>query len=186
MIILLGITLKYSNLCTFSWFLVKLLLLIKTAQLTVRGLLDLVESTSTTIQPSRTAPRARFIPGSHDVAVDEGFPDLLPHLCLLETDQALTVAALLSCQATSSNLRGRHRKGRGSKEKGEGIRERGEGTSLSLSFSPFSPPPLPSPRLFCACRAIFKTSSKKLKCLKPYCKKKKKLREIFKYHLVRL
>ena len=40
MIILLGITLKYSNLCTFSWFLVKLLLLIKTAQLTVRGSLN--------------------------------------------------------------------------------------------------------------------------------------------------
>ena len=40
MIILLGITLKYSNLCTFSWFVVKLLLLIKTAQLTVRGLLN--------------------------------------------------------------------------------------------------------------------------------------------------
>ena len=40
MIILLGITLKYSSLCTFSWFLVKLLLLIKTAQLTVRGLLN--------------------------------------------------------------------------------------------------------------------------------------------------
>ena len=39
-IILLGITLKYSNLCTFSWFLVKLLLLIKTTQLTVRGLLN--------------------------------------------------------------------------------------------------------------------------------------------------
>ena len=147
MIILLGITLKYSNLCTFSWFLVKLLLLIKTAQLTVRGLLDLVESTSTTIQPSRTAPRARFIPGSHDVPVDEGFPDLLPHLCLLETDQALTVAALLSCQATSSNLRGRHRKGRGSKEKGEGIRERGEGTSSLFLFRPFLP--LPSPPLAC-------------------------------------
>ena len=39
-IILLRITLKYSILCTFSWFLVKLLLLIKTAQLTVRGSLN--------------------------------------------------------------------------------------------------------------------------------------------------
>ena len=39
-IILLGITLKYSNLCTFSWFVVKLLLLIITAQLTLRGLLS--------------------------------------------------------------------------------------------------------------------------------------------------
>ena len=34
-IILLGIALKYSNLYTFSWLLVKLLLLIKTAQLEV-------------------------------------------------------------------------------------------------------------------------------------------------------
>ena len=40
MIILLAITLKYSNLCIFRWFLVKLLLLIKTEQLTVRGLLN--------------------------------------------------------------------------------------------------------------------------------------------------
>ena len=32
MIILLGITLKYSNLCTFSWFVVKLSLLVITAQ----------------------------------------------------------------------------------------------------------------------------------------------------------
>ena len=32
-IILLGINLKYSNICRFSWFLVNLLLLIKTAQL---------------------------------------------------------------------------------------------------------------------------------------------------------
>ena len=39
-IILLGITLKYSNLCTLSWFVVKLLLLIITAQLTLRGLLS--------------------------------------------------------------------------------------------------------------------------------------------------
>ena len=77
MIILLGITLKYSNLCTFSWFVVKLLLLIKTAQLTVRGLLNR--------PPPRFSlkelPRARFIPESHDVPVDEGFPGLLPHLC---------------------------------------------------------------------------------------------------------
>ena len=77
MIILLGITLKYSNLCTFSWFVVKLLLLIKTAQLTVRGLLNR--------PPPRfnlkELPRARFIPESHDVPVDEGLTGLLPHLC---------------------------------------------------------------------------------------------------------
>ena len=146
MIILLGITLKYSNLCTFSWFLVKLLLLIKTAQLTVRGSLNRPPPRFSLQEP----PRARFIPGSHDVPVDEGLPDLLPHLCLLKTDQALTVAALLSCQATSSNLRGRHRKGRGSKENGEGIRERGEGTSSLFPFRAFLPlasPPLPSPVL---------------------------------------
>ena len=77
MIILLGITLKYSNLCTFSWFLVKLLLLIKTAQLTVRGLLIRPPPRFSLQEP----PRARFIPESHDVPVDEGFPGLLPYLC---------------------------------------------------------------------------------------------------------
>ena len=108
-----------------------------------------VELTCTAIQPSRTAPRARFIPGSHDFPVDEGFPALLSYLCLLEIDQALTIAALLSYQATTSNLRRRLRKGRGRKEKGEGIREGGERDFLSLSLSSFSPPPL-----FCACHAI--------------------------------
>ena len=89
-IILLGITLKYSILCTFSWFLVKLLLLIKTAQLTVRGSLNRPPPRFSLQEP----PRARFIP-------------LLPYLYLLEIDQALIVAALLSCQATTSNLRDR-------------------------------------------------------------------------------
>ena len=56
-ITLLGITLKYSILCTFSWFLVKLLLLIKTAQLTVRGSLNLLPSRFSLQEP----PRARFI-----------------------------------------------------------------------------------------------------------------------------
>ena len=102
-IILLGITLKYSILCTFSWFLVKLLLLIKTAQLTVRGSLNRPPSRFSLQEP----PRAGFILESHDVPVDEGFPGLLPYLYLLEIDQALTVAALLSCQATTSNLRDR-------------------------------------------------------------------------------
>ena len=102
-ITLLDITLKYSILCTFSWFLVKLLLLIKTAQLTVRGSLNLLPSRFSLQEP----PRARFILESHGVPVDEGFPDLLPYLYLLEFDQALTVAALLSCQATTSNLRDR-------------------------------------------------------------------------------
>ena len=160
MIILLGITLKYTNLYTFSWFLVNLLL-------TVRGLLNRPPPRFSLREP----PRARFIPESHDVPVDEGLPGLLPYLCLLEIDQVLTViAALLSCQATSSNLHGRHRKGSRRKEKGEGIRERGKGTcALPFPFARFSPsPPLLSLRLFCACRAIFKTSSKKLKCLEPY------------------
>ena len=91
MIILLGITLKYSNLYTFSWFPVKPLLLIKTAQLTVRGSLNRPPPRFSLQEP----PRARFIPGSHDVHVDEGFPVLLPYLCLLEIDQALKVAALM-------------------------------------------------------------------------------------------
>ena len=145
MIILLGIILKYSNLCTFSWFLVKLLLLIKTAQLTVRGLLNRPPPRFSLRGP----PRARFIPGSHDVPVDEDFPGLLPYLCLLEIDQALKVAALLSCQATT-NLRRRLRKGRGRKEKGVGIRERGKGTCSPFPFHAFLPlpsPPLPSPVL---------------------------------------
>ena len=103
-IILLGITLKYSILCTFSWFLVKLILLIiKTAQLTVRGSLNRPPPRFSLQEP----PRARFILESHDVPVDEGFPGLLPYLYLLETDQALTVAALLSCQTTTSNVRDR-------------------------------------------------------------------------------
>ena len=91
MIILLGITLKYSNLYTFSSFLVKPLLLIKTAQLTVRGSLNRPPPRFSLQEP----PRTRFIPGSHDVHVDEGFPGLLPYLCLLEIDQALKVAALM-------------------------------------------------------------------------------------------
>ena len=92
-IILLGITLKYSNLCTFSWFLVKPLLLIKAAQLTVRGLLNGPTPRFSLQEP----PHARFIPESHDVPgpVDEGFLGLLPYLCLLEIDQAFTVAALI-------------------------------------------------------------------------------------------
>ena len=90
-IILLGITLKYSILCTFSWFLVKLLLLIKTAQLTVRGSLNRPPPRFSLQEP----PRARFILESHDVPVDEGFPGLLPYLCLLEIDQALTVAIFI-------------------------------------------------------------------------------------------
>ena len=117
MIILLGITLKYSNLCTFSWFVVKLLLLVITAQLTVRGLLSRPPPRFSLQEP----PRARFIPGSHDVPVEEGLSGLLPYLCLLESDQVLKVAGLLSYQATSSNLRRRLRKGRERKEKGEGI-----------------------------------------------------------------
>ena len=164
-IILLGITLKYSILCTFSWFLVKLLLLIKTAQLTVRGSLNRPPSLFSLQEP----PRARFILESHDVPVDEGFPGLLPYLYLLEFDQALTVAALLSCQATTSNLRDRLWKRRGRKEKVEGIREGGKGTSSLLSLSRFSPPPLPSPVLRLP-RNL--TSSKKQKCLEPYRKKK--------------
>ena len=102
-IILLGITLKYSILCTFSWFFVKLLLLIKTAQLTVPGSLNRPPSQFSLQEP----PRARFILESHDVSVDVDFPGLLPYLYLLEIDQALTVAALLSCQAATSNLRDR-------------------------------------------------------------------------------
>ena len=102
-IIFLDITLKYSILCTFSWFLVKLLQLIKTAQLTVRGSLNLPPSRFSLQEP----PRARFILKSHDVPVDEGFPGLLPYLYLLEFDQALTVAALLLCEVTTSNLRDR-------------------------------------------------------------------------------
>ena len=133
--ILLGITLKYSNLCRFSWFLVKLLLLIKTAQLTVRSLLNRPPPRFSLREPAR----ARFIPESHDVPVDEDFPGPLPYLYLLEIDQALTVAALLSCQATTSHLRDRHRKGRGRKEKGEGIREGGKGTSSPFPFRAFLP-----------------------------------------------
>ena len=57
-IILLGINLNYSNIRRFSWFLVKLLLLIKTAQLTVRGLLNRPPPIFSLQQP----PRARFIP----------------------------------------------------------------------------------------------------------------------------
>ena len=89
-IILLGITLKYSNLCTFSWFLVKLLLLIKTAQLTVRGLLSRPPSRFRLREP----PRARFRDVPVDM-VDVDFPGLLPHLCQLGIDQALTIAALI-------------------------------------------------------------------------------------------
>ena len=100
-----------------------------------------VELTCTAIQPSRTAPRARFIPGSHDFPVDEGFPALLPYLCLLEIDQALTIAVLLSYQATTSNLRRRLRKGWGRKEKGEGIREGGKGTFSPFPFLAFLPLP---------------------------------------------
>ena len=123
----------------------------------------------------REPPRARFIPGSHDFPVDEGFPGLLPYLCLLEIDQALKVAALFSYQATSSNLRRRLRKGRGRKEKGEGIRERGKGTSFP--FALFSPsPPLPSPVLRLP-RNL--TSSKKQKYLEPYWKKKTKVMRSF-------
>ena len=142
-IILLGITLKYSILCTFSWFLVRLLLLIKTAQLTVRGSLNRPPSRFSLQEP----PRARFILESHDVPVDEGFPGLLPYLYLLEIDQALTFAALLPCQATTYNLRDRLWKGRGRKEKVEGIRERGKGTSFPFPFRAFLP--LPSPPLAC-------------------------------------
>ena len=131
--ILLGITLKYSNLCRFSWFLVKLLLLIQTEQLTVRSLLNRPPPRFSLREPAR----ARFIPD--DVPVDEDFPGLLPYLYLLEIDQALTVAAPLSCQATTSNLRDRHRKGRGRKEKGEGIREGGKGTSSPFPFPAFLP-----------------------------------------------
>ena len=116
-------------------------------------------------------PRARFILESHDVPVDEGFPGLLPYLYLLEIDQALTVAALLSCQATTSNLRDRLWKGRGRKEKVKGIR-----TSSPFPFRAFLPLPLPplfspssSPVLHLP-RNL--TSSKKQKCLEPYRKKK--------------
>ena len=59
-----------------------------------------VESTSTAIQPSRAATCTIHF-AIHYVPVDEGFPGLLPYLYLLEIDQALKVAALLSCQATS-------------------------------------------------------------------------------------
>ena len=129
MIILLGIALKYSNLCTFSWFLVKPLLLIKTAQLTVRGSLNR--------PPPRFSlqeqPRAPFIPGSHDVPVDESSPGLLPYLCLLETDQALKVAALTPSSLFKPALQA---------QKGKGGRER---DLLSLSLLRVSPPPPPSP-----------------------------------------
>ena len=161
-IILPGITLKYSILCTFSWFLVKLILLIiKTAQLTVRGSLNRPPPRFSLQEP----PRARFIP-------------LLPYLYLLEIDQALTVAALLSCQATTSNLRDRLWKGRGRKEKVEGIGERGNGTSSPFPFRAILP--LPSPPLACFAPAtqfnLFQwwapASSKKQKCLEPYRKKK--------------
>ena len=135
-------------------------------------------------------PRARFILESHDVPVDEGFPGLLPYLCLLEIGQALKVAALLSYQATSSNLRCRLRKGRGRKEKEEGIREKGEGTSSLFPFRAFLPlpsPPLPSPVLRLPRNLTF---FQKLKCLEPYWKNKQtnkqKLWEIFKFHLVYL
>ena len=92
-------------------------------------------------------PRVRFILESHEVPVDEGLPGLLPYLYLLEIDQALTVAALLSYQATTSNLRDRLWKGRGRKEKVEGIREGGKGTSFPFPFRAFLP--LPSPPLAC-------------------------------------
>ena len=178
-IILLGITLKYSILCTFSWFLVKLLLLIKTAQLTVRGSLNGPPPRFSLQEP----PRARFILESHHVTVDEGFPGLLPYLYLLEIDQALTGATLLSCQATSSNLRDRLWKGRGRKEKVEGIRERGKGTSSPFLFRAFLP--LPSPPLHSPVLRLSRnlTSSKNRNVWNLTGKKTNKLWEIFNFHL---
>ena len=119
---------------SFTLAQVTLLSLIKTAQLTVRGLLSRPPPRFSLQEP----PRARFIPESHDVPDDEGFPGLLPYLSI-EIDQALTGAALLSCQATTSNLRYRHRKGRGRKEKGEGIREGGKGPCSPFPFRAFLP-----------------------------------------------
>ena len=149
MIILLGITLKYSDLCRFSWFLVKLLLLIKTAQLTVRDWWNRPPPIFSLQQP----PRARFIPGSHDVPVDEGFSGLLPYLCLLEIDQALKVAALIPSNSIFKPAP-QTQKGEGKEGKGRGYQGERERDFLSLSLRRFSPSPLPSHRLFCACHAI--------------------------------
>ena len=145
MINLLGIILKYCNLCTFSCFLVKLLLLIKTAQLTVRSSLNRPPPRFSLQEPLR----ARFIPESHDVPVDEGFPGLLPYLYLLEIDQALTVAALMP-----SNLfkpapqKGEKERGGEGRKRERGLGREGKGLPLPFPFARFSPsPPLPSPVL---------------------------------------
>ena len=78
---------------------------------------------------------------------------------------------LLTCAA------GLERGGEGRKRE-RGLGREGKGLALPFPFALFSPsPPLLSLRLFCACRAVFKTSSKKMKYLELYRKKKQKLWE---------
>ena len=166
-IILLGITLKYSNSCTFSWFLVKLVLLIKTAQLTVRGLLSrppprfsLREPPRATIHSGITrCPRWRGLPWSSPLSI-RNWPGI--NNCCSHAKQPL-----LTCAA------GLERGGEGRKRE-RGLGREGKGLALPFPFALFSPsPPLLSLRLFCACRAVFKTSSKKMKYLELYRKKNK-------------
>ena len=64
-----------APLCTYIWFLVKLLLLIKTAKLTVRGSLNRPPPRFGLREP----PRARF----RDVPVDVGFRGLIYYLSYL-------------------------------------------------------------------------------------------------------
>ena len=129
-IILLSITLKYSNLCTFSWFLVNLLLLMKTAQLTVRGLLNRPPPRFSLREP----PRARFIPGSHDFPVDVGFPGLLPHFCLLE----LNWPGINSC--CSPLMPSNHFKPVRQASKGKGKGEKGTSSPFCAFLLLLSPP----------------------------------------------
>ena len=154
-IILLSITLKYSNLCTFSWFLVNLLLLMKTAQLTVRGLLNRPPPRFSLREP----PRARFIPGSHDFPVDVGFPGLLLHFCLLE----LNWPGINSC--CSPLMPSNHFKPVRHASKGKGKGEKG----TCPPFCAFLP--LPSPPLACFAPVTQFNLFKKQKCVEPYGKK---------------
>ena len=165
-IILLGINLKYSILCTFSWFLVKLLLLIKTAQLTLRGSLNRPPPRFSPQEP----PRARFISQSTMSPLTRAsLVCLIPYLCHQKLTRHLKL--LLSSHAKQpleTCAAGLERGGEGRKRE-RGLGREGKGLARPFLFTRFSPsPPLLSLRLFCACRAIFKTSSKKLKCLEPY------------------
>ena len=143
-IILLGITLKYSNLCTFSWFLVKLAIIVN--KNSAVDCARFVESTSTAIQPLRTATRT-IHSGITRCARWRGLPWSITIPLSIRNWPGIKSCCSHAKQLLQTCAAGLEREGEGRKRE-RGLGREGKGIKLTSTLFPFHAfLPLPSPPL---------------------------------------